>query len=81
MKLPDIKDLVREGKRVAFVRYQNGELWYRHQDGFEFPVSITDTGDGVFLVEDRALVFMRWLRKHIAFLQGSLMEGATAVVT
>ena len=81
MKLPDIKDLVRNSKCVTFVRYQSGELWYRHQDGFEFPVPITDTGDGVFLAEDRALVFMRWMRKHIAFLQASFAESEVAVAT
>ena len=74
MKLPDIKDLVRDSKSVTFVRYQNRELWYRHQDGFEFPVPIADTGDGTFLAEDRALVFMRWMRKHLMYLQKAIDE-------
>jgi hypothetical protein len=75
MNLPDIKDLVRDGKKVVFVRYQSGELWYRCADGFEFPVPIADTGDAAFLAEDNALVFMRWIRKHLAFLKSSLEQS------
>lgn len=69
MFIPDVKDLVANGRRVAFVRYQSNQLWYVCEGGFEFPVPVDDTGDGVFLREDKALVFMRWIRKHVQFLR------------
>ena len=75
MNLPDIKDLVRDNKKVSFVRFQNNELWYRCENGFEFPVPVSDTGDAAFLPEDKALVYMRWIRKHIAFLHKAADES------
>ena len=80
MQIPDIKDLVRDGKLVRFTRFQRSErgaeLWYRHQDGFEFPVPVEDTGDAAFLAEDKAIVFMRWIRPHLKFVRDSF--GAQA---
>jgi hypothetical protein len=46
-----------------------GELWYTTETGFEFPVPIGDCGDGTFLSEDKAILFMRYIRKHIAYLE------------
>jgi hypothetical protein len=80
MNIPTIKDCVLDGKKVTFVRYQGGqplaggELWYRCENGFEFPVPACDTGGAIFLAEDKALLFMRWIRKHIALLQGAEAE-------
>jgi len=61
----NIKDMVSNGKRVYFIRYQKNELWYVTECGFEFPVPISDTGDACFEKEDKALLFMRWIRKQI----------------
>lgn len=67
----DIKSMVAGGKRVKFLFYRQKELWYVTECGFEFPVPIEDTGDGVFMVEDKAMLFMRYIRKHIE----SINEG------
>ena len=37
----------------------------------QLAVPIEDTGDGVFNAEDKAMLFMRYIRKHIA----SIEEG------
>jgi hypothetical protein len=60
-----IKDMVNAGKKVKFLLYRQGELWYTTECGFEFPVPIADTGDGTFLNEDKAILFMRYIRKHL----------------
>lgn len=60
-----LKDLVK-GKKVRFRFYRDGELWYETDDGFEFPVPISDTGTGIFKAEDGAIQFMRWIRKQLA---------------
>jgi hypothetical protein len=65
----NIKEMVADGRKVRFVRYKLGELWYRTESGFDFPVPISDCGDGVFLAEDKAILFMRYIRKHQAHLE------------
>lgn len=59
------KDLI-NGKKVGFRFYRDGELWYATEDGFEFPVPVSDTGTGIFRAEDSAIQFMRWIRKQLA---------------
>ena len=72
----NIKELV-VGTGVRFVFYRKGELWYEvirdvpSPDGLtrsvlmSFPVPISDTGDGTFLPEDKAITYMRWIRKQL----------------
>jgi len=65
----NIKEMVADGRKVRFLHYKQGELWYRTETGFEFPVPIGDCGDGTFLAEDRAILFMRYIRAHVAYLE------------
>ena len=60
-----VKDMVKGDKKVHFLYYRSKELWYRTDDGFVFPVPIDDTGDATFLNEDRAILFMRYIRKQL----------------
>lgn len=60
-----IKYMVKDNKKVFFKRYQKNQLWYVTECGFEFPIDITDTGDGAFVSEDKAMLFMRWIKKAI----------------
>jgi len=59
-----IKDMVKN-KKVRFSFYRDKQLFYRTEDGFEFPVPIDDVGNATFLAEDKAILFMRWIRKHL----------------
>jgi hypothetical protein len=63
-----VKDMVKGGKLVKFNHFRfrdgKGELWYKTECDFEFPVPIEDVGDGKFLAEDRAMYFMRWINPH-----------------
>lgn len=61
-----IKDHVKG--EVTFQYYRDGNLWYRAETGFEFPVPIDDIGNATFLAKDRAMLFMRYMRKHMALL-------------
>lgn len=63
MKIPELKDEVK-GK-VYFVCLKNRELWYKTDSGFEFPIPLEDSEGGIFLNEDKASLFMRWMRKRI----------------
>jgi hypothetical protein len=55
-------DLVKDQK-VHFSFFRGKELWYETDKGFVFPVPIEDTGDAVFLRDDKAILFMRYIRK------------------
>lgn len=61
-------DIVKN-KKVKFTYYADKELWYITECGFEFPVPITDIGNATFLAEDKAIYFMRYIRKYINVLE------------
>lgn len=63
-----VKDMVKDNKQVTFVHIKEGELWYRTDDGFEFPVPVADVGTATMLAKDKALLFMRYIRKHVDML-------------
>lgn len=63
-RLPKIKDLIKD-KTVQFQYYRDGELWYKTETGFMFPVPASDTGGASFKNTDKAIFFMRWIRKHL----------------
>ena len=67
-------DRVRNGKKVKFLFYSDKELWYSTEDGFEFPIPINEAGTGRFLAEDKASLFMRWIRKHMEMIEKSKEE-------
>ncbi len=46
-----LKEMVAGDKKVKFEFYRNGELWYKTENGFMFPVPIADTGTGAFNAE------------------------------
>lgn len=73
----NIKDMVKDGKKVKFSFYRHGELWYTTEDGFEFPVPVSDAGDAIFMAEDKAMLFMRYIRKHIAAIEQAKAEQAS----
>lgn len=56
-------DMVRDNKTVSFKYYRENELWYETEDGFLFPVPISDIGTATFLATDKAILFMRYIRK------------------
>lgn len=66
-----VKDMVKN-KQVTFVRYKKGELWYVTECGFEFPVPIDDTGDADFYATDKAMLFMRYIRKHVEYIKNPI---------
>jgi hypothetical protein len=49
---------------VTFQYYQNKILFYKCENGFQFPVHIEDTNTAAFLPFDKGIFFMRWIRKE-----------------
>ena len=60
-----IKEMVKGNKKVYFEFARKGELWYKTECGFVFPVPFSDMGDGTFNKEDKAMFFMRYIRKQL----------------
>jgi hypothetical protein len=67
--MTSLKDMVSGDKQVTFVRYRDGDLWYATEDGFEFPVPVADIGNATFLACDKALLFMRYMRRHLEIVE------------
>ena len=60
-----LKELVGPGQTVHFQLYRKGELHYKTSSGFDFVVPVEDCGDGQFLAQDKAMLFMRYIRKQL----------------
>ena len=67
----DIKEMIKDNKEVLFLYYKEKELWYTTECGFDFPVPIEDIGNATFHANDKAMLFMRYIRKHITFIEGA----------
>ena len=59
----DIKRAVTDNRVVRFVHYHNSELWYVTEFDEAFPVPISDLGSATAVSEEKALLFMRYMRK------------------
>ena len=66
-----LKEMVVNNQKVRFSFYRDGQLWYETECGFRFPVPIEEAGTATFLAEDRAILFMRYLRKYMAALESA----------
>lgn len=51
--------------KVKFQFYKAGNLYYQNEKGLVFPVPIEDIGEATFVNEDKALLFMRYIRRHL----------------
>jgi len=63
----NIKELIKS--KVHFLYYRAQHLYYKTESGFIFTVPIEDCGGATFLAEDKAITFMRYIRKELEFLQ------------
>lgn len=59
-----IKDIVK-GQQAHFVFYRDRSLFYETDSGFQFPVPIDDAGSATFNQEEKAILLMRYIRKHL----------------
>ena len=67
MQTPTLKDLVKNN-RVQFSHYRKGFMYYSVPfEGltYLFPVPLDDIGDATLLNEDKAMLFMRYIRKAL----------------
>ncbi len=60
----DIKRAVTGGKKVKFLYYFDGSLWYETEFQEKFPVPVSDIGTATFNAEEKAILLMRYMRFH-----------------
>jgi hypothetical protein len=58
-----IKDHVKG--MVRFQYFRDNQLFYKTDTGLIFPVPAEDADKGTFLAEDKAMLFMRYIRKFL----------------
>jgi hypothetical protein len=73
----NIKDIVKDNK-VRFLRYRKGTMYYAvlvPSEGIDymFPVPLEDVRDATLEAEDKATLFMRYIR--IALEDGSFVKA------
>lgn len=57
--------------KVHFLYYRANHLWYKCDNDFTFPVPISDIGDATFMAEDKAILFMRYIRRQLEIIADS----------
>lgn len=60
----NIKDIVKD-QHAHFVFYRDRTLFYETDNGFKFPVPIDDAGSATFNADEKAILMMRYIRKHL----------------
>lgn len=63
----ELKTIVKNNT-VNFSHYRAGHMYYHvtvEEKTYSFPVPIEDIGDATFLAEDKAMIFMRYIRKAL----------------
>lgn len=63
--ITNVKEHVSNNKRVYFQFYRGGILYYKTELGLIFEVPTSDCGDACFMLEDKAMLYMRWIRKQL----------------
>lgn len=76
-----IKEMVENRQKVAFRFYRDNQLWYATECGFEFPVPISEAGTATFLAEDKAILFMRYIRRQMELLNKSVAQSNSVEFT
>ena len=66
----NIKHIVKDN-HVSFLRYRHGVMYYSvsvtgEPNEFVFPVPLSDVGNATLDAQDKAIIFMRYIRKAIA---------------
>lgn len=72
MQLPTIGELVKGGKTAKLMYVTNGTPWYQIDD-FLFPID--EVQGACFQRNEKAITLMRWVRKHLDFLQKSMDDA------
>lgn len=75
MKLKDcVTGVVRFARFINTESKAQPELWYVCENGFEFPIPLSETVGAEFKAEDKGMYFMRWIRPHLELVEKAKSE-------
>ena len=74
----NVSDFVKEGQKVHFSYYRQGILYYKHDNGLEFPVPIEDLGNADAFAEHKAITLMRYIRKYLEDIRANVRAALGA---
>jgi len=62
-----ILEHVNQGQKVTFQYFRDNEFWYKTDKGLMFPIPLAEAqaGRATFLASDKAIYYMRWIKKYI----------------
>ena len=66
-EIPSLKEIVKDNK-VYFSHYRANIMYYKvdvNSETYMFTVPIEDVGDAIFEAIDKAMLFMRYIRKSL----------------
>lgn len=67
MDIKNLKDIIKDNS-VEFHYYRAGVIYYSvtyNDEAYTFPVRLDDVGDATLMKQDKAILFMRYIRKAI----------------
>lgn len=73
--MKDLKTLVKN-KTARFAFFRDRALHYETEDGFLFPVPVDDAGSATFNAEEKAILLMRYIRKHLETIEKGHRSGS-----
>ena len=66
--IPSLRSLVSKNKKAHFVRYYEGELFYKTDCGFIFPIPIAESDKFPFHAKEDTTGLIRWIQRQREFL-------------
>lgn len=72
-----VAEIVKHSAKTNFSFYRDSNLWYKTDNGYEFPVPISDIGSATFLAQDKTILFMRYIRKHVEMVENAKTNLST----
>ena len=72
-----IKEHVNLEQTVHFQYFRDDEFWYKTDKGLLFPISLQEaqTGRATFLASDKAIYYMRWIKRYVEACKREAAEG------
>lgn len=73
----NVKQHVIDHQKAVYKFYQGGSLWYETEKGLQFEVPISETGNGIFNKEEKAINLMKWINKQLDVNDSARIETGT----
>jgi len=64
----NIKPLIKN-QCAHFEFYRDGSLFYKTDNGFQFPIPLSDAGAATINKSEKAIFLMRYIRKHLEIIE------------